>query len=276
MTEPVGARILIGSATTALFVPGDRPERFSKALATSADIVIIDLEDAVPENHKAIALDNSRSVLSTDAGDSLIHAVVRVNTGEQSSELSAMMSLAVEEGSGLLGIMIPKTEKAADIPDNLGDIPVIALIETARGVENLLDIARHPSVTRLAFGAVDYSSDVGSAHDTVVDYARARLVIASRAAGLPAPLDSPSTDIADVDKVRAAAENAYAMGFGGKLCIHPTQVPIVSTAFVPSDSDIQWARAVLEVGDGAHSVGGVMVDKPVLARARAILDRVSR
>lgn len=260
---------IVSNAVTALFVPGDRPERFHKAYTSGAHIIIIDLEDAVREENKATALENIRAALTP--GEARISAVVRINKERISTELPALLELAATPGNGLLGIMIPKVEHPQDIPPDLGGLPIIALVETALGIENISAIARAEGLTRLAFGAVDFAADMQSSHDSIIGYAQTRILLSTQAAGLSPAMDSPSVEISDLEKVSQDSRHAYALGFGGKLCIHPAQLAAVELGFAPSEKEILWAKEVISVEGGAHQIQGKMVDLPVIERAKRIL-----
>jgi len=268
----------LASFVTVLFVPGNRPERFAKACATAADAVIIDLEDAVAPGDKAEARRNAVAALSAAAGGRL-RALVRVNAPGSdwiAADLAALGELARTPGHGLRGIVLPKAEQPGHIAMVTAAVGewtgVVPLVESALGVVNALELASTPGVARLAFGAVDYALDIGATDDPrALEYARGALVVASRAAGIAAPLDSPSTAIRDLAQVAAGAELARMLGFGGKLCIHPAQLGAVQTAFAPSRAEIAWAAGVLAVADaGAAQVNGEMIDRPVVERARRI------
>ena len=271
------------TAITALFVPGNRPERFRKATGSAADVVIIDLEDAVAPEEKDGAL---AAILENLApGPDTVRALVRINAEGAPSlhaELAALRDLAAQPGHGLLGLVVPKAEN----PDVLGRIAtalggitgpplaLVALIESALGVQNAPELARVPGVTRLAFGAIDYALDINAGpSDRVLDYARSALVVASRASGLTAPLDSPSVQISDVGAVAESATLAREFGFGGKLCIHPAQLEPVAAAFRPTPAEVDWARSVIGATGGAAQMGGQMIDRPVTLRAERILAR---
>ena len=276
-------RTTTASAVTALFVPGDRPERFRKATGSAADVVIIDLEDAVAPEAKADALTAILEHLA--AGPNPVRALVRVNAEGAVSlpaELAALRDLAAQPGHGLLGLVVPKAENpevlrevAAAFAEVAGPpLAVVALIESATGVQNAPELARVPGVTRLAFGAIDYALDINAgAGDRVLDYARSAIVVASRAAGLDAPLDSPSVQISDAGAVTDSAALARQFGFGGKLCIHPAQLEPVAAAFRPTPAEIDWAHSVIGATGGAAQVNGQMIDRPVTIRAERILAR---
>lgn len=273
----------VAEAVTALFVPGDRPDRFAKAAAAEPDLVIIDLEDAVAPDAKHAALKAVVAALSE--ASSPLEAMVRMNapgSASHATEREALLRLAATGTSGLLGVMLPKAASpdavsaftAALAAARTPSLAVIPLIESARGVARSLELASVPGVTRLAFGALDFTLDVAAALDSAtVDYARAQLVLASRAAGIAAPLDSPSTEIGDIQAVLASAIAARDMGFGGKLCIHPVQLAPVHRAFSPSAAEIDWAQRVIGAEGGAVQLDGRMVDRPLVERARRILAR---
>lgn len=257
---PALARI---SFLAPLFVPANRPERYHKAANSGADGVIIDLEDAVaPENKNA-----ARATLL--AASIPVNAIVRINaaaTRWYADDVEAVKKLGV-------GVMLPKAETAEQpeyLRAALGDAPVIALIESAQGLANVREIAQHAD--RLAFGYIDFSADLGCSmeRDALVT-ARAEIVLASRLAGILAPLEGVTPSFDDPGLVEDDARYAASMGFGGKLCIHPKQIAPALKGFHPSDADIAWAKKIASSGDGAVSVDGMMVDAPVRLRAQRIL-----
>lgn len=266
---------MIDAAVTALFVPGDRPDRYDKAVASGADVVIIDLEDAVAPVAKESA--RSSAVAAVAPGGS-VRVVVRVNApGSRwfDDDLRALADLVSGPGQGLLGVMVPKADDPAQLAAvvaAVGGLPVVGLVESALGVARVRELASVPGVARLAFGALDFALDVGADVDAMTgQVARAEVVIASRAAGLPAPLESPSTDLTDLDRVEATSRTARRLGFGGRLCIHPRQLAPVRSGFAPTVDEVAWARRFAAAGDGVERVEDQMVDRPVLERARRIL-----
>jgi citrate lyase subunit beta/citryl-CoA lyase len=274
----------VAAAVTALFVPGDRPERFAKAAAAGAGVVIIDLEDAVAPAAKSAALAAAMEAVAPSDGSAGVGALVRVNpqgSGHYDADITLLLSAARTPGSGLLGIVVPKAEDAgalrqlrADMPKHLALVP---LVESALGVVNAVELARVPGVTRLAFGAIDFALDIDAdGGDRFLDHARSQLVLASRAAGIAAPLDSPSIDIKDPSRVAESARLARNFGFGGKLCIHPTQLTTVHDAFAPTEADVEWAQSVIGAEGGAAQVDGRMIDRPVTERAKRILQRAGK
>ena len=253
-----------------LFVPGSRPDRFAKAASSGADAVIIDLEDAVPEREK----DRARAALSVDFGG--VPVFIRVNgvgTPWHEQDMMAVKALP------FAGLILPKAELGSHLIDilNISDIPVLPLIESAKGLSAAREIACLPNVARLLFGSIDFSADLGCAHtrDSLLG-ARAELVLASRLGGLPSPVDGVTTAIHDKEVVRMDTIYARELGFGGKLAIHPAQIGAIRQGFYPDQNEIEWANEVLAGGDGAININGNMVDEPLRVKARAILGRASR
>lgn len=260
----------LASIRAPLFVPANRPERFARAAASGADTVILDLEDAVAADAK----DAARAVLACDFTD--LPVIVRINavgTVWHEADVAAVRQLP------LAAVMLPKAEDPAMLASVSlklgGDIPLIALVESARGIARVQAIAATPGVARLAFGSVDFCADLGCVHlREVLLPVRLQLVLASRLAGIAAPVDGVTVQLDDVAVAHDDAAHARALGMTGKLCIHPRQVAEVKRAFAPTEAEVAWARRVLASGDGAASVDGAMVDEPVRIRARAILTEV--
>ncbi|MBE4717890.1 CoA ester lyase [Pseudarthrobacter sp. AB1] len=272
---------LVAAAVTALFVPGDRPERFAKAAASGAGVVIADLEDAVAPVNKAKAL--AAVVDSLTRVD--LRALVRINplgTESSKAEIVALLNVARQAKHGLLGLVIPKAEDSLALRNlasrcELLDLAVVPLIETAVGVIGAADVAGISGITRLSFGAIDYALDIDAGtDDRFLDHARSALVVSSRAAGIPAPLDSPAIYIKEIEKVQTSAKLARGFGFGGKLCIHPSQVPVVNQAFRPGPDEVEWAESVVSAAGGASQIEGQMIDRPVIERAQRILARTRK
>jgi citrate lyase subunit beta / citryl-CoA lyase len=258
-------------ARSYLFVPGSRPERVDKARASGADVVIADVEDAVAPEDKDRARDAIGAVL-----DPARPLVVRINPfGSPWFE----RDLALCSRPGVAAVVLPKAEDPAHLSTVHAACarPVLALIETARGVWNALELARAQGVGRLVFGAFDFRLDLAlpdAGYAQLAPY-RAQLVLASRVAGLPAPVDSPSAELNDESAVRTEALEAKNSGFGGKLCVHPSQVPVVNATFMPSAGELEWASRVVEAARAASgaavAVDGRMVDRPLLDIAERLL-----
>lgn len=263
-------------AQTLLFVPGTRPDRFDKAAGSGADAVILDLEDAVSPSDKPAARDAVRAYVASRP------ALVRVNgftTEWFRDDLAALV-----DAEALAGIVLPKVESPGQVADVVArlerPIPVLALIESAVGLRDIDLIASAPSTSRLIFGNLDFALDAGitvrSADETELLFTRSAIVVASRAAGLPRPIDGVQPDIDDDVATTSSARRSADLGFSGKLCLHPRQVALVRHAFDPSEDEIQWARRVIEVAEPSNGaavrVGGEMIDQPRLELARRITD----
>lgn len=261
---------------TYLFVPGNRPERFAKALAAGADRVVVDLEDAVAPADK----DQARSAIaqwlgSLDAAQRA-RVLVRINDA-QSAWYGADVAMAGRTAAA--GVMLPKCESARQVADLLAALApgsgVLPLIETARGLLAVHEIAAAPGVQRLAFGALDYAVDLDLPGEGAgLDYAAARIAVASRAAEIATPV-AGVTPALDAARVGADMQHARSLGFGAKLCIHPVQVAAVRTALLPSAQELAWARTVLAAwaqggACGAIQLDGKMVDRPVVLKAQRI------
>jgi citrate lyase subunit beta/citryl-CoA lyase len=266
-------------ARSYLFVPGDRPERFAKAMASGADAVVIDLEDAVAPAAKDAARNSLQERLARAGADNPPKTVVvRVNASDTvwfEEDLRACAASAVS------AIMVPKAERAEDLSRIAASHgkPLIALVETAAGFDNLRAVAFAAGVQRLAFGSIDFQLDTGISGDgEELLLFRSQMVLMSRVAGLARPVDGVSTSISDAQMVLDEAQRARRLGFGGKLCIHPVQVDAVNRSFSPSPAEIVWAQRMLAAAKSANgsafAVDGKMVDKPVILRAEAIVRQV--
>jgi citrate lyase subunit beta/citryl-CoA lyase len=253
-----------------LFVPGHRPDRFAKAAASGAHQIVLDLEDAVAPDAKALARD---AVATWLAGDNA--GVVRINGADTiwfEDDLKMIREFAQAE------VMLPKADAAsvAHTASALAGRPVIALLETVAGYMELAPMSRSPDVCRVAFGSIDFALDSGIADEGAgMTAIRTQIVLHSRAAGLAAPIDGVSVDFSDKARMHADALCSQRLGFGGKLCIHPSQVAAINRAFAPSDQEVAWAQCVLSAfessGGAAIAVDGKMIDLPVVERARRIV-----
>ena len=262
-----------------LFCPADRPERYGKA-ADRSDTVILDLEDAVAPAAK----DAAREALVTSALDPE-HTVVRVNavgTPDFTLDCDAVRRTAYRT------VMLAKTESPDDVAAvraALGDVDVIALCETARGVVNAVEIARAKGVSGLMWGAEDLVASLGGtssrypdgAYRAVALQARSQVLLAAGAADRQA-IDAVYVDILGHEGLSAEANDAVASGFAAKACIHPGQVATVRAAFAPTVAEVERARALLAAAEnerGVFTFEGRMVDEPILRHARSVLGRAS-
>jgi len=267
-----------------LFVPADRPERHARALATGAGGVIVDLEDAVAPERKVQAREQlAASFAALPAGDRR-RLLVRINAAGTPWHDDDRAQIGALAAQGLIaGIVLPKAERAADLSRLAGaagpSAALVPLIESAAGLAAVDELAAGPQVLRLAFGNLDFQADLGLACDA--DEAelvpvRLALLLASRRAGLPAPIDGVTPDWRDAVRLAADTARARRGGFGAKLCIHPDQVAPVHAALGPTAQELAWARRVVEAmrtagGGGVLSLDGRMVDAPVVRLAERLL-----
>jgi citrate lyase subunit beta/citryl-CoA lyase len=258
-----------------LFVPGNRPDRFDKARAAGADVTLIDLEDAVAMADKVAARDAVRGWL-----DAAKPVHLRINGADTDWFRDDLALLAVP---GIGGVVLPKAEDPATIAEIkcvAPGLPVIALIESARGLWDLMALASS-GIARIAFGSIDFQLDLGIAgeRDELL-FARSQIVLVSRLAGLPPPIDGVTVALDDPAALDDDIAYARRLGFGGKLAVHPRQVEAINAGFLPPAADIEWARNVIaaaaQARDNAVRVDGKLVDRPVIERARALLQAAQR
>lgn len=274
-----------------LFCPADRPERYAKA-AAAADVAIIDLEDAVSAGDKPAARESLvSSQLDVDS------TVVRVNahgTEDFALDLQALSNTSYRR------VMLAKTESADQLAA-LDGYEVVALIESPLGAVNVHEIVRAPNVVGTMWGAEDLIAALGGnssrfaagsetagsgtagsgtagsgEYRDVVNHVRSSTLLAAKAYGRFA-LDSVVLDIGDLDTLRAESDDAVAVGFDGKVAIHPSQVQVIRDAYTPTGAEVDWARRVLGAvasNRGVFTFEGQMVDAPVLRHAERILRRV--
>lgn len=263
---------------TYLFVPGNRPDRFAKALASGADAVILDLEDAVDPQDKDAARNAVRTWLGGAPPDGRV--LIRIND-ETTPWFADDLSLLRQPG--LAGVMLPKAESADHVTRAADALApggvVVPLIETARGLRAVDAIASAQGVQRLAFGTLDFAVDLNLSGDERGLTAPAiAIAVASRCAERAAPIAGVTAAIRDDEALARDLAWARAVGFTAKLCIHPSQVEAARRALAPSEAEVEWARRVLAAAAQAHGavqVDGRMVDRPVLLKAQSILDRAS-
>lgn len=267
-----------------LFVSGEKPERFPKALAAGADLVCIDLEDAVaPALKQQARQDVFAFAAQPRQGGRLAVRLNGLRTREGLADITALLASQARVDT----IVLPKIEHAEELAlfhAWAGDRcdSVVALIESPLGVENAAAIAAAvrgaaPRLAALMLGGADLSSELGAAFDwDGLLPARGRLVNAARAHGLQA-WDVPHIDLRDLDALAEETRRVARLGFDCKSAIHPSQVPVIHAAFAPAEAEARWARGLLEAlaargtgGEGAFLYEGRMVDAPVLARARRI------
>jgi len=271
---------------SALFTPGTEAAWLRAAVAGDADACIFDLEDAVTagriEEARQIVADAAREVRQPG------RVWVRVHAAASHLMPDDLRALPL---SDVGAVMVPKVDGPADLQAcrsalaeaaGGGALALVPLIESAAGALSCPAIATEPQVVCLAFGRFDLAADLGvdPDHDgPALVAARGRVILASRAAGLPPPLDAPWVRVKDLDGLRAAAERSRQEGFGGMLAIHPTHIPVIHDVFRPSGDEVRWAKETVDAaereaaaGRGAFTAGGNMVDEAMVRRARRILE----
>jgi len=280
---------------TVLFAPGNRPDRAEKAIGLNADAACIDLEDAVPLAEKEKTRTLVREVLDRNPGKRIYVRINALTTPYYKEDLEAVVC------KNLTGIILPMVESPEDIfkLDRLltplekkagvkvGSLEVHSDCETAKGLEEIYSIAsakpeNHP-VTAVGFGAADYTMDLGinlTREGKELDYPRARIAVASRAAGIMPPLDAPwMIDLKDIDGLIADAKRAKSYGFQGKTVIHPNQIQPCNDVFTPTEEEIVCARKIIEAFDEAEREGktaiqleGKFIDYAIVKRYRGIYE----
>ena len=263
-------------------MPANRPERYVKALASGAGAVIIDLEDAIVPDDKPTARAMLEAGFANLPMSDRSRVLVRINasgTAWHNTDITLAKRLV---HLGLAGVVLPKAES----PDQLANVAasvglacaLLPMIESAAGLEALNQIARSSQVARLLFGNLDFQADLGMAcgpDEAELQPVRLALVMASRRAGLAAPVDGVTAATGDLGQVQKDAERSRRSGFGARLCIHPAQVAVVNAALAPTAAELDWAQRVVQASadtqSGVFTLDGRMVDAPVLLLARRML-----
>jgi citrate lyase subunit beta/citryl-CoA lyase len=267
----MGAPVGLEAASSFLFVPATRLDRVAKASGGSAHQVVVDLEDAVAGPDKAEA---RRGLADIRPGRDLLIRVNGANSPWFEEDLDTVARLP-----WVRGVVLPKAESARSIRQLAATlssgVALVGLVETAVGIQRVDEIAA-AGVLRLMLGTIDLVAELGAEpHDAVLSYPRSRIVVASAAARIPPPVDGPALDLGDVHALAQDIRTARAMGFGGKVCIHPNQLALVNSGFATSEKERAWARRVLEAARneaGVFTVDNRMVDAPVLERAKRLLE----
>jgi len=279
---------------TALFVPGNRPDRVDKAVKSGADAVIIDLEDSVPLARKEETRPIVREKVFEHRDRKIIIRVNALGSGLLQGDLDEVI---VKDLNFIIAPKVESTEHIKEIDRRLLDaekkkgmeaaaVGVIPLIESARAVQNIFQIVSETTgssrIVTVAFGAADYTLDMGiemTREGTELSYPRSRIPVACRAAGIEPPLDTPfMIDLKDIEALKADAMRAKRLGFQGKLCIHPNQIEPCNAIFSPTREEILYAQRVVQAfeeaeskGVGAIQLDGKFIDYPVVNRSRRIL-----
>jgi citrate lyase subunit beta / citryl-CoA lyase len=264
-----------------LFVPGNRPSFIDSALRSPAEAIVFDLEDSVAADQKAAARVSVRSILEASPRHRAA-LYVRINSDPHGKD-----DLQALAGVPVAGLIVPKAESAAAvrrIVSESGGAAVVLLVETPRGVLAALDLgeAAGSSLAALAFGAEDFRAAMGVDSvdaDPLLSFALPMVAVAAAALGVPA-IDAPEMNFADLERLRARAASARALGFRAKFAIHPSQLPIIHEAFGPSSLERLWAERVTRAyeqgraeGHGSVRVDDRVVDAATVKRARRILER---
>ncbi|GAA4923601.1 HpcH/HpaI aldolase/citrate lyase family protein [Streptomyces coeruleoprunus] len=256
---------------TWLYAPGDRPAVVQKALKSGADVVVIDLEDAVAPDRRGYALDATADLLSSPQP---VPVHVRLPSPHDTAAIAALAALP-----GLVALRVPKVTHGTDIRRiarlALGT-PLYLLLESALAVERAHALATaHPAVAGIGLGEADLRAELGIRDDRGLDWPRSRVVVAARAAGLPPPVQSVHPDIHDLEGLAASCAHGRALGFLGRAAVHPRQLPVIERAYLPSPEEVAAAEEV--IGAAAAHPGalalpdGRFVDAAVVAAARRTL-----
>jgi citrate lyase subunit beta/citryl-CoA lyase len=270
------------TARSFLFAPGSEERKLVRALESGADAVVADLEDAVAPEEKTTARDVATRVLREAGTESLrLLRVNGVDTEWHDADVAALGD------AGLDGIVVPKATGAAvrAVGDHV-DTPIVAIVETARGVREAFEIASHEQVAVLLLGAVDLALDLGleeRADGQEILFARSSLVVDSAAAGLRGPVDRVWVDVRDLEGLARDCAFARSLGFRGKALVHPDQIAPTHEAFAPTSSELRRAREIVAAydraagqGRGVVALDGDMIDAPVAERARELLSDQKR
>jgi len=267
-------------ASSYLFVPANRPERYAKALDSGADAVIVDLEDAVAVAHKEAARETLARWLRERGGpETQARLWVRINATDAVWHAQDLLTFSA---LSIAGIVLPKAEDAALVAAVAGALRpgsgLITLIESAAGLAAMRQIAAVPGVLRLAFGSIDAQLDLGmqcGPEEEELLSLRVQMVLASRLAGIAAPIDGVTPGFDDAALLARMVQRARRLGFGAKLCIHPRQVDVVRRGFLPSEQELAWAAEVMAAvrasDGGAISLKGRMIDRPLILQAEQFL-----
>ncbi|MFH7335714.1 HpcH/HpaI aldolase/citrate lyase family protein [Streptomyces sp. KHY 26] len=263
---------------TWLYVPGDRPHVIAKALVAGADVVVIDLEDAVAPDRKEYARAVTADLLAEPRPVPVHVRVNALGTPWAAADLAALRGLR-----GLSGLRLPKVTGPSEVRHVAAAVPfpLYALLETALAVEHAYAIAgAHPSLRGISLGEADLRADLGVRADSGLDWPRSRVIVAARAAGLPPPPQTVHPDIRDLDGLAASCAHGRALGFLGRAAIHPRQLPVIERAYLPTPAELEHAETVVKAATtdpGAQALpDGRFIDAAVVAMARRTLSLARR
>lgn len=268
-----------GTPLTLLYVPADRPDRVAKALASSADTVLIDLEDAVAPSRKGEARENAGLALTAGVSRPVQVRINHRSTPWHAEDVGQLSSLPVS-----VGARVPKVESVLEVQELAAALPGRALhllVESALGVERAFELATaSPQVASIGLGEADLRSDLRVDDEDGLLWARSRVVVAARAAGLVAPVMSAYTNVRDLAGLAASCRVGRRLGFSGRTAIHPGQLDVIRAAFLPSAEEVAAAREVLSRVAGAADAGvgavaladGTFLDVAMVERARWVVE----
>jgi citrate lyase subunit beta/citryl-CoA lyase len=267
---------------TLLYVPADREDRVRKAFASTADVVIVDLEDAVAPVAKPTARETAAHLVGEQPDRPVQVRVNALGTPWSAADLQMVRGLPAS-----VGVRVPKLTSAADVAEVVAlarERPVHGLLESARGVEAAFEIGSAAHVASLALGEADLRADLGMSDDSGLDWCRQRLVVAARAAGLVPPAMAVYPNITDLDGLTASCRPGRRLGFVGRAAIHPRQLPVIDAAFRPEPWEVERAEAVVDAvasaattGDGtAVLADGTFLDAAMVAQANRALELARR
>lgn len=276
------------SRQAVLFTPGDERRMVEKSLESPADMVILDIEDAVAPSEKTTACNTVREVLNErDPADIEVEVTVRINPIEDRGAQDVdLLSGAADRIENLVLPKVRGTDELDELVETLEahdfEAGLMPLIETPLAIANLHDIAGYPGVEAMEFGAEDFTTEIGGVNTDERDevlYARQKVVVAGAAHDVDA-IDMAWPDFRDVEGLRHNTEQAVRMGFDGKSAIHPSQIEVIKDVYRPSEEQVEWAREVVEEAEQAAEEGkvvfqleGEMIDPPIIARAEDVLKR---
>ncbi len=269
---------------TWLYAPGDRPKVVAKALTAGADIVVVDLEDAVAPDRKDYARAATAELLATPQPVPVHVRVNALDTPPAAADLRALSGLP-----GLSGLRLPKVTAPGQITHlaettsaaGAGAPALYALLESALAVERAYSIASaHPALRGICLGEADLRTDLGVRGDAGLDWSRSRVVVAARAAGLPPPSQSIHPDIRDLEGLAASCAHGRTLGFLGRAAIHPRQLPVIARAYLPTEAELERAEAIVKAATaerGAQALqDGTFIDAAVVAAAQRTLSLAHR
>ncbi|MFG2273188.1 HpcH/HpaI aldolase/citrate lyase family protein [Streptomyces chartreusis] len=270
---------------TWLYAPGDRPRVVAKALLSGADVVIVDLEDAVAPDRKDYARAATADLLADPEHPVPVH--VRVNALDSPPGMKDIAILAALPG--LAALRLPKVTSAEQIihlaqttpPTAPGTTPLHALLESALGIERAHEIATaHPTLRGISLGEADLRADLGVRGDAGLDWCRSRVVVAARAAALPPPSQSIHPDIRDLEGLAASCAHGRTLGFLGRAAIHPRQLPVIERAYLPTEEELEHAETIIKAAtteQGAQALqDGTFIDAAVVTAAQRTLSLARR